>query len=128
MQNRVLAALLLPIAADASYCSWRQTAGCDPDGVREPHGDRGCAAVIARGMSGFCECADGSRAGAVTCEHPPFACNSVCGDSTAALRREAEARAAAKFAETQPGADMFVVHVFNLVPAAGAAELVAVSA
>ena len=29
--------------------------GCDPDGVREPHGDRGCAAVIARCMSGFCE-------------------------------------------------------------------------
>ena len=81
--------IFVALAAAANYCSWRQTAGCDPDGVREPHGDRGCAAVIARGMSGFCECADGSRAGAVTCEHPPFACNSVCGDTSAALRREA---------------------------------------
>ena len=52
MQNRVLAALLLPVAG-ANYCSWRQTAGCDPDGVREPHGDRGCAAVIARAGRGL---------------------------------------------------------------------------
>ena len=36
------------VAAAANYCSWRQTAGCDPDGVREPHGD---AMAVSSGSS-----------------------------------------------------------------------------
>ena len=41
--------------------SWRQTGGCDPNGLREPNSDKSCDAVIPDGASGYCECKGGER-------------------------------------------------------------------
>ena len=53
--------------------------GCSPDGARETHSDLGCGDVVLRGASGFCECADGSRAHAIGCDHPEFKCTDDLG-------------------------------------------------
>lgn len=66
-------------ARDKMKCiSWRQTGGCDPDGDREPEGDRPCSEKIPRGASGFCECEEGKRAGYLTCEHGAVRCQDIC--------------------------------------------------
>ena len=42
--------------------AWRQTAGCYPSGARETQNDRDCEVDIPTGISGYCECEDGTRA------------------------------------------------------------------
>lgn len=75
----VLAVLACAEAKSKSKCvSWRQTGGCDPDGLREPEGDRGCDDVVPKGASGFCECENERRAGYVTCDHAPMSCTRIC--------------------------------------------------
>ncbi|RHY78825.1 hypothetical protein DYB38_007554 [Aphanomyces astaci] len=70
----------------ASYqCKgWRQTGGCDPDGVREPLNDKGCTAAISGGLSGYCEFHDPVKNDTIhfmkmSCEslraHVAFSCN-----------------------------------------------------
>lgn len=58
--------------------AWRQTAGCAPGGRRESRYDIECDAVVGDGRSGYCECADGSRARASSCSHEPFTCRRAC--------------------------------------------------
>ena len=38
---------------------WKQTGGCDPDGVRESQFDKTCGTTIASGWSGYCDCEKG---------------------------------------------------------------------
>merc|ERR1711936_1435018 len=38
---------------------WKQTGGCDPDGVRESQFDKTCGSTIASGWSGYCDCDKG---------------------------------------------------------------------
>ena len=71
-------------------CSWRQTGGCDPDGPREPTGDKDCSKVIPKGASGFCQCAGGVVTRRVSCDHAPFTCAPACERAA----RAAAARAA----------------------------------
>ena len=80
-----LAILLPPTATAANRRStaaacigWRQTGDCDPDAVREEKGDKDCVTTIPRGNSGYCECADSTRAGYVTCQHEQFNCEETC--------------------------------------------------
>jgi len=79
---RVLAAL----GVIDGCISWRQTGGCDPDGVREPAADKACDLIIDSGASGYCECANGVRVSRVACIHPPFACKVECRLHSAAPR------------------------------------------
>eukprot|EP00744_Colponema_vietnamica_P036652 GILI01065221.1.p1 GENE.GILI01065221.1~~GILI01065221.1.p1 ORF type:complete len:196 (-),score=11.76 GILI01065221.1:254-802(-) len=62
-----------------SVClAWRQTAGCDVDGAREPQHDEHCTTLLARDRSGFCECVDGRRI-TLLCKRPSFvSCESQC--------------------------------------------------
>ena len=73
---RVLFALLVApvvIRVRASGCvAWRQTGGCDPNGVRERWADKKCSDVIPSGSSGYCECEAGVLAMQVTCNHGEF--------------------------------------------------------
>ena len=69
---------ILFINAKPGCVRWRQTGGCSPDGPREPGGDRGCKSIVPHGASGFCECENGRRAGASTCDHDKFTCFDVC--------------------------------------------------
>ena len=69
---------ILFINAKPGCVRWRQTGGCSPDGPREPGGDRGCKSIVPPGASGFCECENGRRAGASTCDHDKFTCFDVC--------------------------------------------------
>ena len=71
---------------DGGCVSWRQTGGCDPDGVREPAADKACDLIIDSGASGYCECANGVRVSRVACDHPPFACKVECRLHSAAPR------------------------------------------
>ena len=75
----LLLLLSLPtLTASAGCTSWRQTANCDPDAEREEEDDKSCTATIQAGASGFCECADATRAGYVSCEHEAFTCQETC--------------------------------------------------
>ena len=81
------------VAADENatdVCSWRQTGGCDPDGPREPDGDKDCTKIIPKGASGFCQCAGGAVTRRVGCDHAPFTCVPACERAA----RAAAARAA----------------------------------
>ncbi|CAK9013571.1 unnamed protein product [Durusdinium trenchii] len=70
--------------------AWRQTGGCSPTGLLEPSADKPCNAVIAKGNSGFCQCAtSGARGKSGTapataaesdCEHEPFTCAAKCAE------------------------------------------------
>lgn len=77
MTMSILATLAWHSAA-VGCVSWRQTAGCTPDGARESHGDRDCTMGIPNGWSGYCECADGRRAAPSTCTHRTFTCAQEC--------------------------------------------------
>lgn len=57
---------------------WRQTKGCQPDGERDSSEDMPCSAWIKYGRSGYCECENGRRVMAVTCEHSAFRCDNAC--------------------------------------------------
>ena len=61
--SREQARQLAPAAAEC--IGWRQTGGCDPEGAREPAADKDCEATVPAGASGYCECRDGVREGAV---------------------------------------------------------------
>ena len=52
--------------------SWRQTAGCDPNGDSESSGDRPCDVTVQEGWSGYCECADGIKLQLVGCGRESF--------------------------------------------------------
>eukprot|EP00759_Apiculatamorpha_spiralis_P015752 PhF_6_TR22323/c0_g1_i2/m.31599 len=67
-------------ASQSKCVGWRQTGRCDPNGQREESYDRNCDALIADGLSGYCECANGRRTRGVTCEHGPFTCNVLCDE------------------------------------------------
>lgn len=64
--------------ADLRCVRWRQTGQCNPNGQREPQGDRGCREEIPAGSSGYCECGQGRRARMSTCDHRPFSCKEEC--------------------------------------------------
>jgi hypothetical protein len=62
-----------------SCMAWRQTAGCDPAGTREPQNDKSCDSPIPKGDSGFCECSAGVQRQREGCDHdelPP--CREAC--------------------------------------------------
>lgn len=63
--------------------AWRQTAACDPQGVREPHLDKDCSVMVQSAWSGYCECARGGVAARSGCDHPPFRCEDACRTGTA---------------------------------------------
>ena len=65
------------ILATAHCSAWRQTAGCDPDGQREPDDDDSCYRTIAPGRSGYCECL-GRDDALFTCDHRPLTCEDIC--------------------------------------------------
>lgn len=58
--------------------SWRQTAGCEPFGKREPHFDRPCGVIVPPSASGYCECAGAEVASRVGCAHATFTCAEQC--------------------------------------------------
>lgn len=61
--------------ATAETCvMWRGTV----KGVRVPQDDKNCSEVISSSNAGFCECADGRRAGKTQGGKLPFTCTSVC--------------------------------------------------
>lgn len=87
-------------------CSaWRQTAGCDPNGAREPTHDQDCTALIADGSSGYCECkhktsglinsapvsavssswlrGDIVKMGQRSCKHDTMTCKQICAQVVA---------------------------------------------
>ena len=56
---------------------WKQTGGCDPDGVRESQFDKTCGTTIASGWSGYCDCEKGRVK--KTCASWSFKnCNEAC--------------------------------------------------
>merc|ERR1712054_741871 len=57
---------------------WRQTGHCDPNGKREPQNDVDCNVTVDGYASGYCECENGRKAGAIGCHHQPFRCQDVC--------------------------------------------------
>jgi len=68
----------------ASACvGWRQTAGCDPGGAREPSADKTCEAEVSHGASGYCECR-GTRVN-FTCDHAELFCRDACAHASAVL-------------------------------------------
>ena len=70
--------LVVAIGAQQGCIAWRNTGGCNPDGVREAAHDLGCGEIVPTGSSGFCECAGGVRVRKSTCEHQPFICSNEC--------------------------------------------------
>eukprot|EP00808_Paulinella_micropora_P004738 g81248.t1 len=80
--------------------SWRQTAGCDPAGPREPEMDRPCEETIPSGKSGYCECSNSNRAHPVECQHDPFNCTAECA-KLPLLRQEAAQRVKAALEEAR---------------------------
>ena len=78
----LLLALAVPSLVRAECVAWRQTGQCDPDGPRESGSDLTCNQVVPSGVSGFCDCGNGLRARAVTCDHAPFDCFSQCRAGT----------------------------------------------
>eukprot|EP00750_Incisomonas_marina_P032337 INCI9142.4.p1 GENE.INCI9142.4~~INCI9142.4.p1 ORF type:complete len:984 (+),score=126.33 INCI9142.4:332-2953(+) len=53
---------VVPVGGDVvveslTCLGWHQTAGCNPQGEREPHNDRSCEVVVPVGVSGYCACA-----------------------------------------------------------------------
>ena len=67
-----------PPAGEETKCvGWRQTGGCDPDGVREESADRECDDTVASGASGYCLCGGKRRIG-FKCHHPDVTCASEC--------------------------------------------------
>jgi hypothetical protein len=69
---------------------WRQTGPCDPPRHREPEFDRDCAFEVPAGASGYCECANGTRAAEdMGCQHSAFRCADLCADSVAIARSAA---------------------------------------
>lgn len=58
--------------------SWRQTAGCNAGGRREPKEDKACGAPIAGNQSGYCECFGGRKVRATGCGHVAFTCAEAC--------------------------------------------------
>ena len=79
---------------------WRNTANCDPYGLRQSHLDLPCDALILPGKSGYCECAEEEQeqeqeqeeghhwarrqvlrrfsTNHVRCKHLPFTCHESC--------------------------------------------------
>ena len=65
--------------ASLGCVSWRQTAGCDPNGKREPQNDKPCDDPIPHGFSGYCECEGGVRREQVACDHGVLpSCEHAC--------------------------------------------------
>ena len=58
--------------------AWRQTAGCDPSGTRQPANDKTCGQWVDGTNSGFCECANGRKTSVVGCGYPGFTCADMC--------------------------------------------------
>ena len=75
---------LRPAAAcKAAGCvGWRQTAGCDPLGARQPTNDKACSQSVNAQTSGFCDCG-GNVTFPFACDlesgRPDFTCEAVCG-------------------------------------------------
>ena len=60
-------------------CRWHQTSNCAWDGPREHHFDKGCDAIIASGMSGYCKCADNTIRMKKGCEPGNYqTCEAAC--------------------------------------------------
>jgi len=58
---------------------WKQTGGCDPDGMREESKDLSCRKAVQQGSSGYCLCADGQRTALMSCSHNGgFTCEARC--------------------------------------------------
>lgn len=59
--------------------SWRQTAGCDPNGQHQPKLDASCSAPIQGKQSGYCDCGGYAR-NAVGCDlgRVNFTCSDIC--------------------------------------------------
>jgi len=67
--------------ACSGLCAWHQTAGCDPEGEREPDNDRECGDRIPAGISGYCECGeDKQHTHGAFCDksQEPFSCLEAC--------------------------------------------------
>ena len=58
--------------------AWRQTAGCDPNGPREPKNDLNCNQAVSGADSGYCECFGGRKAQLSNCGHEGFSCKEAC--------------------------------------------------
>ena len=58
--------------------SWRQTAGCDAGGARQPTKDKGCNVPVQGNLSGYCECFGGRKARMTGCGHVGFTCAAAC--------------------------------------------------
>eukprot|EP01062_Namystynia_karyoxenos_P033042 TRINITY_DN24316_c0_g1_i1.p1 TRINITY_DN24316_c0_g1~~TRINITY_DN24316_c0_g1_i1.p1 ORF type:complete len:794 (+),score=195.28 TRINITY_DN24316_c0_g1_i1:65-2383(+) len=91
--------------AGAGCTAWRQTAGCDPQGPREAHNDRGCEVAIPEGMSGYCECAGQRRAAQSGCgARATVVCAAVCAAAVSAAAAAVAAAPAAEAGGTAPAA------------------------
>eukprot|EP00937_MAST-01D_sp_MAST-1D-sp2_P005093 g5093.t1 len=76
-RSKSLPGHVLRASEDSKCIRWRKTAGCDPNGPREPESDQGCDSSIGAEVSGFCECASGIKH-KVACGHKPFTCADAC--------------------------------------------------
>lgn len=66
---------------ELSECiGWRQTAGCDSNGSREPEFDLECDEIVPPGASGYCECSSGKTTANVGCSHVELTCSQACAD------------------------------------------------
>ena len=69
-------------AADDGKClHFVRTGGCDPTGIVMYEENKGCAATILPGWSGYCRCGVEPRTVVkhrVACGHNPFTCAEVC--------------------------------------------------
>lgn len=69
-----------PPARSLGDClGFRKTDGCTSDGLRQPSEDQSCFAIIASGVSGYCECADGRVP--INCGHLEGDCENACATS-----------------------------------------------
>lgn len=69
-------------SAHYSCDGWRQTGNCSADGPREPSRDVPCDAIVPSGVSGYCECAGGTRRIArpprCSADSEPDSCEEAC--------------------------------------------------
>lgn len=86
---------------------WYQTAGCNPQGEREPHNDRPCDVVVPVGVSGYCACASAGtgsypksesatviRTALADCseDREPWTCDTKCATLQSELLLQQEVR------------------------------------
>ena len=60
------------ITGNDNCMKWSQTAGCDPNGNRQPAKDKSCQVSINDNWSGYCECRDGSKKMKKGCQKGAF--------------------------------------------------------